>query len=71
MTVSDSPSQGSESVHDFAWLRELYTVHVGLSMSNEQIFRNPHALRPRILFNFLVCCPIIQTRQVTRATHHI
>ena len=26
---------------------------VGHSMSNEQIFRNSHALRPRILFNFV------------------
>ena len=29
--------------------------HMGHSTSNEQIFRNPHALRPRILFNFFYC----------------
>ena len=38
----------------------------GRSTSNEMM---AHALRPRILLKKIVCCPIIQTRQVTRATH--
>ena len=38
-------------------------LHYGHSTSNEQIFRNPHALRPRILLKKLVGCPIIQTRR--------
>ena len=29
----------------------------GHSMSNEQIFRNPHALHPRIVFNFFSVLP--------------
>ena len=32
-------------------------IKMGHSTSNEQIFRNPHALRPLILFNFFSVLP--------------
>ena len=36
----------------------------GHSTSNEQIFRNPHALRLRILFNFLSGLPNYPDEQI-------